>query len=175
MTSFTKGVIPSTEKFDGSSLRVLIVHTRWNYEIVEALVRGATETMTSEYNVKAENISIQSVSGSYELPFAAQSLIKASKMGTQWFNVVICIGVLIKGSTMHFEYIAEAVSQGIMRVSLDSGVPVVFGVLTCLNDEQALERAGLGDRESKHNHGIDWGRCAVEMGVKNCKWMSGII
>ncbi|CAG8808186.1 31429_t:CDS:1, partial [Racocetra persica] len=67
------------------------------------------------------------------------------------------------------------VSQGIMRVSLDSGVPIVFGVLTCLNDEQALERAGLGDKESKHNHGIDWGRCAVEMAVKNTKWMSGTI
>ncbi|CAG8664426.1 26894_t:CDS:1, partial [Racocetra persica] len=124
METFTKGVTPSTEKYDGSSLRVLIVHTRWNYEIVEALVCGAKETMTSEYNVKSENISIQSVAGSYELPFAAQSLIGASRMSPQSFDVVICIGVLIKGSTMHFEYIAEAVSQGIMRVSLDSGVPI---------------------------------------------------
>ncbi|CAG8493373.1 4356_t:CDS:1 [Scutellospora calospora] len=175
MASFTKGVTPSTEKYDGSSLRVLIVHTRWNYEVVEALVHGATETMTSDYNVKPENISIQSVSGSYELPFAAQQLIAASKMRSQSFDVAICIGVLIKGSTMHFEYIAEAASQGIMRASLDSRVPIVFGVLTCLNDEQALERAGLGDKKSKHNHGIDWGRCAVEMGAKNRNWMSGII
>ncbi|CAG8520972.1 5384_t:CDS:1 [Acaulospora colombiana] len=180
MDIFVKGVSPSEEKFDGSSLRILIVHTRWNYQIVEALVRGAEETMISQYQVKRENITVQSVAGAYELPFTAQRLILASRAQAQAnnakiFDAVICIGVLIKGATMHFEYIAEAVAQGIMRVSLDNGVPVVFGVLTCLNDEQALERAGLGDKPGKHNHGIDWGQCAVEMACKNRRWMDGII
>lgn len=67
---------------------------------------------------------------------------RLSKTGA--FDAVIAIGVLIKGSTMHFEYIADAVSHGLMRVQLDTGVPLIFGVLTCLTDDQALDRAGLG-------------------------------
>jgi 6,7-dimethyl-8-ribityllumazine synthase len=89
---------------------------------------------------------------------------KKAKKGA--FDAVICVGVLIKGSTMHFEYICEAVTQGIMRVGLDSNIPVIFGVLTCLNDEQAHNRAGLVP--NGHNHGEDWGSAAVEMAlVKN--------
>lgn len=83
----------------------------------------------------------------------------------QAFDAVICIGVLIKGSTMHFEYICDAVSQGIMRVGLDSGVPVIFGVLTCLTEEQALVRAGMDKAGKGHNHGLDWGSGAVEMAL----------
>jgi 6,7-dimethyl-8-ribityllumazine synthase len=74
---------------------------------------------------------------------------------------------------MHFEYIADAVSQGLMRVSLDTGIPVVFGVLTVLNDEQAHARAGLS--EGSHNHGEDWGLAAVEMGSKRQAWAAGKI
>lgn len=66
---------------------------------------------------------------------------------------------------MHFEYISDTVSQALMRVQLDTGIPVIFGVLTVLTEQQALERAGLAERG--HNHGEDWGRAAVEMGVKN--------
>lgn len=72
---------------------------------------------------------------------------------------------------MHFEYIADSVSHGLMRVQLDTGVPVVFGVLTVLNDDQAKARAGEG--EGGHNHGEDWGLAAVEMGVKRKEWASG--
>lgn len=70
---------------------------------------------------------------------------------------------------MHFEYICEAVTQGIMKLGIDTGVPVIFGVLTCLSDEQALARAGLIEGKS-HNHGIEWGTTAVEMAIlrKNC-------
>lgn len=87
------------------------------------------------------------------------------------FDAIIAIGVLIKGETMHFEYISDAVSQGLMRVGLDLGVPVIFGVLTVLNDDQAKARAGL-TRES-HNHGEDWGLAAVELGVKRAAWAQG--
>lgn len=73
---------------------------------------------------------------------------------------------------MHFEYIADAVSHGLMRVQLDTGVPVIFGVLTVLNDEQAQARAGLN---GGHNHGEDWGLAAVELGVKRNAWASGKI
>lgn len=73
----------------------------------------------------------------------------AADASKQPFDAVIAIGVLIKGSTMHFEYICDAVSQALMRVQLDSGTPVIFGVLTCLNDDQALERAGIGRKGNK--------------------------
>ncbi|KAG5722148.1 6,7-dimethyl-8-ribityllumazine synthase [Termitomyces sp. T112] len=90
------------------------------------------------------------------------------------FDAVIAIGVLIKGSTMHFEYICDSVSHGLMKVQLDTGVPVVFGVLTALTDDQALERAGLGRGENKgHNHGEDWGLAAVEMGSHIRRWAQG--
>ena len=83
------------------------------------------------------------------------------------------MGVLIKGETMHFEYISEAVSHGLMRVQLDTGVPVIFGVLTVMNDEQAQSRAGL--TKGGHNHGHDWGLAAVEMGAKRKAWAAGKI
>jgi 6,7-dimethyl-8-ribityllumazine synthase len=87
------------------------------------------------------------------------------------FDAVIAIGTLVKGETMHFEYIADAVSRGLMRVQLDAGVPVVFGLLTVLSEEQGLARAGLV--AGGHNHGEDWGLAAVEMGVKRRGWAKG--
>jgi 6,7-dimethyl-8-ribityllumazine synthase len=87
------------------------------------------------------------------------------------FSAIIAIGVLIKGETMHFEYIADATSHGLMKVQLDLGVPVIFGLLTVLNEEQGRARAGL--IEGKHCHGEDWGRAAVELGVKRQAWAEG--
>ncbi|KAF3920577.1 hypothetical protein ABW21_db0200419 [Orbilia brochopaga] len=89
------------------------------------------------------------------------------------FDAIIAIGVLIKGETVHFEHIAESVSRGLMRVQLDFGVPVVFGLLTVLNEEQAKKRAGL--TSDGHNHGEDWGDAAVEMAVKRKQWGDGVI
>ncbi len=74
---------------------------------------------------------------------------KAASAATREFDAVIAIGVLIKGSTMHFEYICDATTHGLMRVQLDTGTPVVFGVLTALTDDQALERAGIGRKGTK--------------------------
>ncbi|KAJ1882649.1 lumazine synthase [Coemansia sp. RSA 1722] len=185
---FHKGVKPSTQTLDGSNLKILIVHTRWNQEIVDPLVQGAIQKLES-HGVNPANIVIRDVPGAYELPGAAQKLIRQSqqqsnlvsnivddllntpKVGDEKsgpFDAAICIGVLIKGSTMHFEYIADAVSHGLMRVGLDTNVPVVFGVLTCLTDEQAMQRAGIGKGSDKgHNHGEDWGTAAVEMALLN--------
>ncbi|RPD66489.1 Lumazine synthase [Lentinus tigrinus ALCF2SS1-7] len=98
----------------------------------------------------------------------------AASMPHQPFDAVIAIGVLIKGSTMHFEYISESVSHALMRVQLDTGVPVIFGVLTALTDDQALERAGIGRGENKgHNHGEDWALAAVEMASHSRRWAEG--
>jgi 6,7-dimethyl-8-ribityllumazine synthase len=93
------------------------------------------------------------------------------KSSTAPFDAMIAIGTLIKGDTMHFEYIADAVSHGLMRVQLDAGVPVIFGLLTVLNEKQGLARAGL--EKDGHNHGEDWGLAAVEMGVKRRGWTKG--
>lgn len=75
---------------------------------------------------------------------------------------------------MHFEYISEAVSHGLMRVQLEANVPVIFGLLTLLTEEQGLERAGLGTGK-KHNHGEDWGHAAVELALKRKGWSEGRI
>jgi 6,7-dimethyl-8-ribityllumazine synthase len=89
------------------------------------------------------------------------------------FDAVIAVGVLIKGETMHFEYIADAAVHGLMRVQLDTSVPVILGILTVLNEEQAKARAGIDGKG--HNHGEDWGLAAVEMGVKRQEWTKGKI
>ena len=86
---------------------------------------------------------------------AEQTAKKDSTASTAPFDAIIAIGVLIKGSTMHFEYISDAVSHALMRLQLDKDVPVIFGLLTLLTEEQGLERAGLVQGKM-HNHGEDW-------------------
>lgn len=101
---------------------------------------------------------------------SSKSVIDGKSLQTP-FDAIIAIGVLIKGETMHFEYIADATSHGLMRVQLDLSVPVIFGLLTVLTEEQGQARAGLIG--GKHNHGEDWGNAAVELGVKRNGWVEG--
>ena len=101
---------------------------------------------------------------------AAQPVVVT--MPQQPFDAVIAIGTVIKGSTMHFEYICDSVTHALMKVQLDTGVPVIFGVLTALTEDQALDRAGLGTGKG-HNHGEDWGLAAVEMGSHSRRWAEG--
>ncbi|PFH54137.1 hypothetical protein AMATHDRAFT_428 [Amanita thiersii Skay4041] len=172
--STIKGPSTSATQYDGSALRIAIVHARWNKVVVDALIAGAVDKLKT-CGVKEENIVIQSVPGSYELPLACLQVITGSNThANAQFDAVIAIGVLIKGATMHFEYICDSVSHGLMKVQLDTKVPVIFGVLTALNDDQALERAGLGKRDNKgHNHGEDWGLAAVEMARHSEDWLQG--
>ena len=95
----------------------------------------------------------------------------ATEVSSKAFDAAISIGVLIKGETMHFEYISESVSHGLMRVGLDTGVPVIFGVLTVLTEPQAEARSGL--IPDGHNHGNDWAAAAVELGLKQRQWAQG--
>lgn len=111
--------------------------------------------------------------GSSTADLSASTPTTSGAASTGPFDALIAIGVLIKGETMHFEYISESVSQGLMRVSLDTGIPVIFGVLTVLTDDQAKARAGL--IAGSHNHGEDWGLAAVEMAVKRKSWAAGEI
>lgn len=160
-----EGIGEKDQEYDGSSLRVLIVYARWNKEIVDVLVNGAIEKMIS-LGVNKYNIVVESVPGSFELPYTAQVLLNKYKNVGHKFNVAILIGVLIKGCTMHFEYISDSVTHAIMRLQDKVETPVIFGLLTCLSKEQALTRAGMGEDATSHNYGEDWGAAAVEMGLK---------
>ena len=150
------------ESLDGSKMRIGIIRTRWNKEHVDKLVDGIKQGC-SECKVSDENIFETSVPGSFELPIAARFLALSGTV-----DAIVCCGVLIKGDTLHFEYIADAVSKGIMNIGIQTSTPVIFGVLTCLNEEQVTERTG-----GKHNHGIDWGKTAVEMALLRTEAMGG--
>lgn len=148
----------------GQNLRIGILHARWNAKIIDSLVDGCIRRL-KELGVKEENIIVESIPGSFELPYGSKLFVdKQAKLG-QPLDAVIPIGVLIKGSTMHFEYICDSVTHQLMKLNFELGLPVIFGVLTCLTDEQAEARAGLIEGKM-HNHGEDWGAAAVEMALK---------
>ncbi|SCU99010.1 LANO_0F00474g1_1 [Lachancea nothofagi CBS 11611] len=155
-----KGLGKPDQVYDGSNVKVGIIHARWNKEIIDALVKGAIDRMLS-LGVQEQNIIVETVPGSFELPYATKRFCEMSQ-----YDVVIPIGVLIKGSTMHFEYISESTTHALMRLQESINTPVIFGLLTCLTEQQALARAGLDAAKSMHNHGEDWGAAAVEMAVK---------
>ncbi|KAK6454090.1 6,7-dimethyl-8-ribityllumazine synthase [Scheffersomyces xylosifermentans] len=152
------------QTYDGSKLRVGILHARWNSKIIEALVAGAKAKLL-QFGVAEENIIIETVPGSFELPYGSKLFVDKYKRLGKPLDAVIPIGVLIKGSTMHFEYICDSVTHQLMKLNFELGLPVIFGVLTCLTDEQAEARAGLIEGKM-HNHGEDWGAAAVEMALK---------
>lgn len=147
---------------NGNGLKICIIHTRWNPDIVTNLVLECEKTLI-DHGVDQKNITILNVPGAFELPFAAKEVINSGYC----YSAIICIGCLIKGDTMHFEYISEAVSKGIMDLNIQSKIPIIFGVLTCLTEEQAQARAGL--IKGSHNHGYDWALASIEMGQFNKK------
>lgn len=138
---------------DGQPYRVGIVVADWNKEVTYALCAGAHTTLVAR-GVKEENIEIMHVPGSYELTFGAQLLLEHSGC-----DAVICIGCVIQGETRHFDFICEAVANGLTNLSLQERRPVIFSVLTTNNMEQALERAG-----GKHgNKGVEGAITALHM------------
>ena len=150
------------DDLDGTNMRIGIIRTRWNNEDVKNLVSGIREGL-SKCKVKDENIFETSVPGSFELPLAARYLALSGTV-----DAIICCGVLIKGDTMHFEFIADAVAKGLMNTQLQTSTPIVFGVLTCNTDEQVKARS-TGD----NNHGVDWGMTAVEMALLRAEALGG--
>jgi 6,7-dimethyl-8-ribityllumazine synthase len=127
--------LPSLENI--STLKIGIIRTSWNETLVGSLHSKCIKALLA-YGIREENI-VQDfdVPGSFELPYAAQSLASSGRV-----DAVVCFGVLIKGETMHFEYISGAVSQGLMQAQLTTGIPVIYGVLNCLTFEQAAVRCG---------------------------------
>ncbi|KAF6002266.1 hypothetical protein CCYA_CCYA11G3039 [Cyanidiococcus yangmingshanensis] len=143
-----------SDTLDGSELRVGVIRSRWNEEITASLLEGAKKTL-KECKVAPDNVVELEVPGAFELPLAARLMIE-----TQRVDSVICLGCLIKGETTHFDIIADKASAAIMQLQMTTAVPIIFGVLTCLNEEQARARA-IGSA----NLGVEWAKTAVEMGV----------
>lgn len=130
-----------------------IVASRFNDFITKELISGCTDTLV-RHGADDKDITVALVPGAFEIPVVAQRLAKSKDV-----DAVICLGTVIRGSTPHFDYIAAEVAKGISKVSLDSGVPVVFGVITADTIEQAIERAGTKDG----NKGRDAALTAIEM------------
>ena len=134
-------------------IRVGIVAARFNEFITSRLVDGALDGLKRHETAEAD-IQIAWVPGAFEIPLIASKMAKSGK-----YDAVICLGAVIRGSTSHYDYVCNEVSKGVASVSLETGVPVMFGVLTTENIEQAIERAGT----KAGNKGYDCALGAVEM------------
>ncbi|MDO5551168.1 MAG: 6,7-dimethyl-8-ribityllumazine synthase [Lachnospiraceae bacterium] len=134
-------------------IKVGIVAARFNEFITSKLVSGALDGLI-RHEVKEENIHVAWVPGAFEIPLIASKMAKSRK-----YDAIICVGAVIRGSTSHYDYVCNEVSKGIASVSLESGIPVMFGVLTTENIEQAIERAG----SKAGNKGYDCALGAIEM------------
>jgi 6,7-dimethyl-8-ribityllumazine synthase len=119
--------------------RFAIVVSRFNEEITEGLLRGAQEFF-AERSIPSDAVKVFRVPGAFEIPLAAKRLGESGE-----FDAIVCLGCLIKGDTMHFEYIADATSHGIMRAAASTGLPMAFGVLTTMTEQQAMERSRPGE------------------------------
>jgi 6,7-dimethyl-8-ribityllumazine synthase len=132
---------PSAEPIDCHELRVAVVAASWHEEIMDGLIAGAHRAMD---DYKVEEPLFLRVPGTFELPVVASSLAKSA------YDAVVALGVVIRGGTPHFEYVCQAATEGLTRVAVDCQTPVGFGVLTCDDEQQARDRAGLpGSREDK--------------------------
>ena len=140
-------------ELSGKGLKVGIVAARFNDFITSRLVDGALDGL-QRHGVAEADIEIVRVPGAYEIPLVAMRLAHTKK-----YNAIICLGAVIRGATPHFEYVSAEVSKGVASVSMESGLPIIFGVLTTDTIEQAIERAGA----KSGNKGWDAALSAIEM------------
>jgi 6,7-dimethyl-8-ribityllumazine synthase len=148
LSEYDPGSVP-----DAGKMRFGIVVSDWNREVTQALLAGSTKTL-KKHGASENNIVIKHVPGSFELTLGAQFLAEYDDL-----DAIICLGCVIQGETPHFNYICQSVTQGITQLNLEYNIPFIFGVLTTLNIEQALERAG-----GKHgNKGDEAAVTAIKM------------
>ena len=140
-------------KLVSKNIRVGIVAARFSEFITAKLLGGAMDGLR-RHDVQEEDIHVAWVPGAFEIPLIASKMAKSGK-----YDVVICLGAVIRGSTSHYDYVCNEVSKGIASISLETGIPVMFGVLTTDNIEQAIERAGT----KAGNKGYDCAVGAIEM------------
>uniref|UniRef100_A0A7S0TRQ1 6,7-dimethyl-8-ribityllumazine synthase n=2 Tax=Hemiselmis andersenii TaxID=464988 RepID=A0A7S0TRQ1_HEMAN len=158
----TKGI--DFPALDGKETRVGIVYTRWNAEVVDKLRDGSKKGLTDICGVQADNIVEFEVPGAWELPVAARYMALTQKV-----DAVIAIGVLVKGETDHYDMIKDAACSALMTLQLETGIPVLNGILGCHDMSQAEARA-TGD----NNHGVWWGQTAVEMALLRATQMGKV-
>jgi 6,7-dimethyl-8-ribityllumazine synthase len=137
----------------GEGLSIAIVVSRFNDLITRQLLAGAEDGLR-RHDVEAERVDVAWVPGSFEIPLVARKLAQSGR-----YQAVVCLGAIIRGETPHFEYVASQVSSGIARASLETGVPLIFGIITADSLEEALERAG----GKMGNKGYDAAVSAIEM------------
>ncbi len=159
MSTATKGAAPSGELPKVENMRVAIVAAEWNGHITSALTEGALGVFRSQ-NFADDQVDVFHVPGAVELTFAASQLIEASL-----YDAVTVFGCVIRGGTPHFDYVCQSVTQGVTSLNADCDIPVIFGVLTVDNEQDALDRAGgvLG------NKGAEAAEAAIKMHDFVCK------
>lgn len=129
---------PQEAAFDASGMKVAVVAASWHTQVMDGLLAGAQRALDAHGVSDAD---VVRVPGTFELPVVALRLAQTG------YDAVVALGVVIRGGTPHFDYVCSAATDGLNRVALDTGVPIGFGVLTCDDDEQALDRAGLPDSQ----------------------------
>ena len=139
--------------YEGKGVKIAIVASRFNEFITSKLVSGAADCLR-RHDVNDDDITLAWVPGAFEIPLLAKKLAKSGN-----YDAVICVGAVIRGSTSHYDYVCAEVSKGIASVSLETGIPVLFGVLTTDTIEQAIERAGT----KAGNKGYDCALGALEL------------
>ena len=149
------GSSPKISALDGSQLKASIVTSSWHPDICDALVSGAKKALDE---AGCKNVSLHKVAGSFEIPLAAQKLLDAGS------DLVIAIGLILKGDTPHFDYVCQGVTSGVMQVSLTRNKPIGFGVLMCENLDQAHARSGLS--EGQENKGFDAAIAALNLAIE---------
>ena len=140
-------------KLVSKDIKIGIVAARFNEFITSKLLSGALDALI-RHEVKEDNIEVAWVPGAFEIPLIASKMAKSRQ-----YDAIICLGAVIRGSTTHYDYVCSEVSKGIAHVSLNTDIPVMFGVLTTENIEQAIERAGT----KAGNKGFDCATGAIEM------------
>lgn len=140
-------------QLSGAGFRFAIVASRWNDFISSRLLEGALDAL-ERLGATSENVEVFKVPGAFEIPLVAQTAAESEK-----FDAVICLGTIIRGQTPHFEYITNEVTRGIGQAGFETGVPVVFGIVTADNVDQAIDRAGV----KLGNKGFEAATTAVEL------------
>jgi len=140
-------------KLEAKGYRFGLIVSRFNSFICERLLEGAIDTLT-RHGADPKQLTVARVPGAFEIPLLAKKMVATGK-----YDAVICLGAVIRGGTPHFEYVSAEVTKGIASVSLDSGLPIAFGVLTTDSVEQAIERAGT----KAGNKGVEAAMSAIEM------------
>lgn len=139
--------------WEGKGLQIAIVASSFNTPITQGLIDGASSTL-SKMGVAPEKVILVHVPGAFELPLVAKKLAEKGR-----FDAILCLGAVIRGETPHFDFVAKEAASGIAAASLDTGVPIIFGVLTVDTTEQALHRSGI----KGGNKGEEAAKAAVEM------------